>query len=250
MSVLTNNRTSSNDQQGSSHQVTVVTKYSRRPDDSGWLRVRLEPSGDDAYLCEFTKVTLLREKGGRTYFKVGDGNSSHVGEEASMGTQNAEKYLSSVAPKAPAIVKVKYSGSPVSVRSEIRGDTNKQQWAIASFDGKTARVTLNSVWGGQYTPLPPGTHRIMAPDQSHANISTAGYKAAHPGKVRCNDVWFPIEVEGTTGNSSRYVHIGHLSEGCVTFYELLKWNDIYDYLIDKRTKEGKGKYIGTLVVEK
>ncbi|QLL10549.1 hypothetical protein [Pseudomonas chlororaphis] len=52
------------------------------------------------------------------------------------------------------------------------------------------------------------------------------------------------------GNSGRYVHIGHLSEGCVTFYELLKWNDIYDYLIDKRMKEGKGKYVGTLVVEK
>jgi hypothetical protein len=82
------------------------------------------------------------------------------------------------------------------------------------------------------------------------NISTAGYKAAHPGRVRCNDVWFPIEVEGTTGNSSRYIHIGHLSEGCVTFYELLKWNDIYDYLIDKRMKEGKGKYIGKLIVEK
>lgn len=250
MPVLTNNRTSSNNQPNSSHAVTVATKYSRRPNDSGWLKIRQEPSGKDAFLCEYTKVTMLKEKNGRTYFKVADGNSTWVGIEASMATENAEKYLSDVAPKAPAVMKVKYSGNPIAVRSEIRGDTRKQQWAIASFDGKTAKVTLNSIWDGQYTPIPPGNHRIMAPDQSHANISTAGYKAAHPGRVRCNDVWFPIEVEGTTGNSSRYIHIGHLSEGCVTFYELLKWNDIYDYLIDKRMKEGRGKYIGKLIVEK
>ncbi|WP_241492113.1 hypothetical protein [Pseudomonas sp. TTU2014-080ASC] len=88
----------------------------------------------------------------------------------------------------------------------------------------------------------------MAPDYSHANIPTSGYRAAHPGQIRCTDVWFPIALQGTTTNSSRYIHIGHLSEGCVTFYELLKWNAIYDYLINKRERGNNGKFIGDLIV--
>lgn len=36
----------------------------------------------------------------------------------------------------------------------------------------------------------------MAPDYSHAHISTEGYRSAHPGQVNCTDVWFPIALEG------------------------------------------------------
>jgi hypothetical protein len=90
---------------------------------------------------------------------------------------------------------------------------------------------------------------IMAPDSSHGNISTAGYRNATSG-LRCTDVWFPIELAGTAGNSSRYVHAGHLSEGCVTVHELTKWNALYDYLIASRVPGPGGKYVGNLMVRR
>lgn len=108
-------------------------------------------------------------------------------------------------------------------------------------------MTLNSVWGGTYTPIPKGTHAILAPDYSHQAISTAGYAAATPGMVG-NDVWFPIGLNGSADNSSRYVHVGNLSEGCVTVYQLERWTAIYSYPISHRVPNSNGKRIGALVV--
>lgn len=246
--VLVNNRTASNSVSGSTHTTQVQTLYTRRADDTGWLGVKLEPNGPVVFICEYTKVTLTKKINGRTYFRIAEGNGEYVGREASLKDENAAKFLKTGGLSGPATVQVKYAGKPERVRSEIRGDTNLQQWAVATFNGNTANVTLNSVWGHGYTPIPVGRHKIMAPDYSHANIPTSGYRAAHPDQIRCTDVWFPIALQGTTTNSSRYIHIGHLSEGCVTFYELLKWNAIYDYLINKRERGNNGKLIGDLIV--
>jgi len=224
----------------------VQVKYTRRADDNGWLAVALSGSRQLGFLCEYTKVELIREVTGRIFFRIADGNSDHVGKEASLKKENADQFLSDGAPGAPAIVQVRYSGPAAEEVSPFKGRL-KQQWAQAGFDGDHALITLNSVWGGQYTPIPEGTHRIMAPDTSHGNISTAGYRAATPG-LRCTDVWFPIELAGTSGNSSRYVHAGHLSEGCVTVHELTKWNALYDYLIASRVPGSGGKYVGNLMV--
>lgn len=108
-----------------------------------------------------------------------------------------------------------------------------QQWADETFDGITARVTLNSIWNRDFTPIPPGTHAILAPDRSHGNISTAGYVSAAPG-MHGNDVWFPIGLNGAATPSGRYIHVGHLSEGCITQHDLTQWSAIYDYLISSR----------------
>jgi len=75
-------------------------------------------------------------------------------------------------------------------------------------------------------------------------ISTAGYVAATPGMVG-----FPIGLNGTMQNSSRYIHVGHLSEGCVTVHELEKWTVIYQYLISHRAPGFTGKKVGELVVK-
>lgn len=86
----------------------------------------------------------------------------------------------------------------------------------------------------------------MAPDRSHANISTEDYvKAA--GAI-CTDIWFPIRLAGESAASSRYIHIGHISHGCVTVYELTKWNAIYNYLITHRMTGQGEKLIGQLIV--
>lgn len=40
-----------------------------------------------------------------------------------------------------------------------------------------------------------------------------------------------------------------MSHGCITCYQLDKWNDLYAYLIKHRLDKD-GLYVGTLVIEK
>ena len=176
-----------------------------------------------------------------------DGTVSR-GEEASLASANAAAYLDVTGPAGAAAITVTYVGEPVKAVSAFKGEL-LQQWADVSFNGQTARVTLNSIWGTSYSPIAPGTHAILAPDYSHAKISTAGYAAAAPGVVG-NDVWFPIGLNGSSQNSGRYIHIGNLSEGCVTVYELAKWTALYSYLISHRVAGSLGQRIGSMVVRK
>lgn len=168
-----------------------------------------------------------------------------MGQEAWVSTKN-EKYLTSKPPQSKtAFVMVRYSGKPIKAYSIYKGWLI-QQWArLTTGNGISAYVTLNSEWNS-HSPIAIGQHFIMAPDRSHANISTEGY-AKSAGAIY-TDVWFPIQLAGQRKASSRYIHIGHLSEGCVTVHELTKWNDIYNYLIGNRMpKEGR-KIIGKLFV--
>lgn len=65
-----------------------------------------------------------------------------------------------------------------------------------------------------------------------------------------NDTWFPIGLGNSLNNSSRYIHVGHLSEGCVTVHELGKWTALYGYLISHRVPGSRGLRIGQLIVRK
>jgi len=224
----------------------ITVKYTRRPDDSGWLEILLSSTKKRAPLCEYTKLEMAAERNGRTFFRIADGNSDYVGEEGSLKDENTNKYLADGGPSGPATISVRYLGAPSDENSPFKGHL-KQQWAEITFNGNKAQVTLNSVWNGNFVPILPGTHMIMAPDTSHGNISTAGYRQATPG-LRCTDVWFPIQLSGSTMNSSRYIHPGHLSEGCVTVHELTKWNALYDYLIASRVPTSNGKLVGRLIV--
>ncbi len=221
-------------------------KYTRRADQSGWLTVKLSKTGTLASLCEYTQVDVLRSVNYRTYFKIMDGYAS-PGEEASLADANAALYLSATGPTGSASLSVVYQGTPAEETSKFKGKL-KQQWAKLTFNELTALVTLNSVWKGIYSPIPSGVHTILAPDYSHKEISTSGYATATPGMVG-NDVWFPIGLNRSLQNSSRYIHVGHLSEGCVTVHELGKWTDIYNYLISHRVPDSAGKKVGQLIVK-
>lgn len=221
-------------------------KYTRRADQSGWLTVKLSRTAQLTSLCEFTQVDVLRSDSGRTYFKILDGYVA-PGEEASLNDSNAARYLAAIGPAGSATITVEYQGKPTEEVSKFKGKL-KQQWAKLSFNSQEAVVTLNSVWDGNYEPIPPGTHTILSPDYSHKAISTAGYVSATPGMIG-NDVWFPIALNGTMQNSSRYIHVGHLSEGCVTVHELEKWTAIYNYLISHRVPGASGKIVGQLIVK-
>jgi hypothetical protein len=222
-------------------------KYTRRAEANGWLTVRNAKTNASIALPEYTQVEMLREEAGRTYFKIMDGYIS-VGEDASLTSANAAIYLLSAGPGGAASISVEYDGEPVEVKSPFKG-VLKQQWAKLRFNGQTAHVSLNSVWNASYTPIPVGTHTILAPDYSHAKIPTTGYVGATPGMVG-NNTWFPIGIGGSMQNSSRYIHVGHLSEGCVTVYELEKWTALYTYLISHRVPGSAGKRIGQITVTK
>lgn len=83
-------------------------------------------------------------------------------------------------------------------------------------------------------PIKNGTHKIWLPDYLHEGGE--GYV----NRAKYATVWFRIGKE----KSSRYLHVGNISAGCVTVGEgstggkdsdKKKWDDIYNYLIKCRT---------------
>lgn len=108
--------------------------------------------------------------------------------------------------------------------------------------GINASVTMNSVWGTGFYPLPPGQYTILVPDVPHDGNMTTYYRAV--AKTLTHDqVWFPIKF----GDNSRYVHVGNVSDGCTTVLDLAKWSAIHEKLISHRTLYGKA--VGTLIVK-
>jgi hypothetical protein len=134
-----------------------MDRFTRRAEASGWLSVRLSRTGQLTSLCEYTRVNVIRETDGRTYFTIADGSIA-VSEEASLTTANAARYLSTVGPGDAVVVVVTYAGAPAEEVSPFKGRL-RQQWANLSFGGQTATVTLNSVWDGSFSTHSPWNAR-------------------------------------------------------------------------------------------
>lgn len=231
---------------GSRQQVSPVRfiKSTKESDgtDSGWLRVRLDNS-KSASLCERTKIQITNSKEGRTYFRIMDG--SFKGKLASLTDGNAKLYLSGEKPtisSSGAVIEVIYSGKERTIYSVIRKDI-RQIPARLSFTGNTATVSLTTIGADSLNPLPEGTYNILVPDVPHDKEYTEQYKPAYPA-LKCHQVWFPIEYQ----TNNRYVHVGAISEGCVTVLDLKLWNQIYDYLISHRRTDLR--YVGKLIIRK
>jgi hypothetical protein len=81
------------------------------------------------------------------------------------------------------------------------------------------------------------------------NPDSTEFYVTYPGgnpDLKYHTVWFPIEYAATA--NSNFVHVGNISEGCVTIYDLTKWNDVYRYLISNRSDK-EGKYVGIVTIE-
>lgn len=217
--------------------------YVNKVDSYGWLSIRL-PSGEKVPILEYTKVQLIETRAGRTFFTVQDGGRK--GSIASMDEALARQYLGSKAPlQTGADVVVKY-GKMVAIESIAKGDTFMQQTASLSIDGITALVTLNTTLSdpkGRFTPLPPGLYKILVPEYPHNRNYTSGYRDID-SSLRNDQVWFPIEY----GDNSRFIHVGNISEGCITVMSLDKWNAIYQALIKHRVP--RSKYLGQIRILK
>lgn len=147
---------------------------------------------------------------------------------------------------------------------DVRPEVRNQLLATLTFNGQSANITLDSDVDYRETnplspyydqvrhskPLPKGTYKILTPEAPKDRSMTAfyadpQYPGAFPG-LKYHTVWFAIEYEPT--QNSNFVHVGNISEGCVTVHELAKWNALYAYLIANRVDKD-GKYVGTITVQ-
>lgn len=201
-----------------------------------------------ADIFEYTHVLFLRREKGRVYYLIDDEGSIYNGKEASNGEAAFDRYF--VKNISPVIVEevtihLKYT-TPSRTYSNAKGFYYYQEWAEMKINNKVIQVSLNSV-PHEYTPIGPGTHKLLRPDYSHAEQGATGYIRFDPDNIYCCDAWFPIEINNI--KTSRYIHVGHVSHGCVSVYDISKWGEIYDYLILRRKDHSKSKYIGTIIVE-
>jgi hypothetical protein len=208
--------------------------YVNKVGSDGWLQARQGESTALIPLSKYTKVTLTESRAGRTYFKVMDGLAKD--KTLSLADANAREYLGSKAPApTPASIVVTY-GKYVEgwVSAARNGEKLDQQMATLEVAGITAQVTMNSVWGTGFTPLPAGKYLVLLPDAPHKADMTRFYRRVEPS-LQFDQVWFPIKH----GDNSRYVHVGNLSDGCVTVLDLARWADIHEALISHRSPDGE-----------
>lgn len=200
----------------------------------GWLQTRQGESGHLVSLAKYTEVAVGDTLHGRKMFKVLDGPAR--GQTLSLADANAASYLGTRFPTRGALnIEVTYGGYVEGWVSAARnGQLLDQQLATLKVGSITAQVTMNSVWGREYAPLPAGQYAVRVPDAPHKQDMTRFYRRVAPG-LKYDQVWFPIRY----GNNSRYLHVGNLSEGCVTVLDLDKWSAIHEALISHRSADGQ-----------
>jgi hypothetical protein len=207
--------------------------YVNKVGSDGWLQVRQRDSNGLVSLAKYTQLQHIESRLGRTSFTVMDGPVR--GQAVSLTNANAAEFVGSTAPvQSPARIVVTYGRYTEGWVSEARGGQRlDQQMASLDVAGIRVAVTMNSVWGGAYTPIPAGEYAVLVPDAPHDQAMTRFYRRAAPG-LRFDQVWFPIRY----GDNSRFVHVGNLSEGCVTVLDLARWPDIHEALIGHRSRDG------------
>ena len=224
-------------------QADVIRYVNKVDTDSGWLLVGTDGVSREKWksLFKYCKVMLIGRKGERTYFKVMEGASK--GEIAFLSDANAIEYLGKTAPtQQPVELVVTYGHFDPAWQSIARRQLLQQQLATGTIDGTRFEIAMNTSWGGSFHPIPPGTYKILLPDVAHTKEYTRQYKAEY-SSLSHHQVWFPIEY----GNNSRYVHVGNVSEGCVTVVHLKKWTEIHEALVSHRGADGKS--VGKLIVK-
>jgi hypothetical protein len=207
--------------------------YVNKVGNDGWLQVRQRDSSALVSVAKYTQLERIESRAGRTFFKVMDGPAG--GQIVSLADANAAEFVGSRAPaQSPAQIVVAYGGYVEGWVSEARGGQRlDQQMATLEVAGIRAAVTMNSVWGGAFAPIPAGQYAVLVPDAPHDQAMTRFYRPVAPG-LRYDQVWFPIRY----GDNSRFVHVGNLSEGCVTVLDLARWPDIHEALISHRSRDG------------
>jgi hypothetical protein len=205
--------------------------YVNKVGSDGWLQAKAD-TGGLVPLAKYTKLKATRTDSGRTFFKVLDGPS--IGKVLSLGDANAKEYLGTKAPaQSLAQIVVTYGRYVEAWYSPVRKQNFQQQLATLEVGSIKIQVTMNSDWSGRFYPLPAGDYTVLLPDAPHNKDMTRYYREGAPN-LRYDQVWFPIKY----GDNSRYVHVGNVSDGCVTVVDLDRWNDVHEALVSHRGPDG------------
>jgi hypothetical protein len=227
------------------------TRYVSKVGRDAWLRVKLDTGGDIS-LPQYLKVRLLQTQAGRDSFEILEG--PYKGKKASVSqTAPGQSYLIQGVQHLPA--------------ATVRFDSAKQAlW----YGGKGPYNAFSGAFA-QYTKVPPGTYPLQIPDAPHSATRSGYYVYTNYHKT-----WFRL---GLSLAGSRFLHVGEISEGCVTvrafIYNssatqptgfsdlptlppgalglpyppnaapLASWDDLYQYLIVRRASD---QSVGSLTV--
>lgn len=202
-----------------------MTKVHVLPTSSGWLSVRLEPSGQVISVPEYLAVEheSTRQDGAnkRDFFTVMEGVNRN--KKASVRWENAKSNLSAVA--------FSYRGSANLVLDKR---TRK-----LSYPGGTAQVSdLGESLGAQ--PIANGIYPVQIPDFPHPG--GRGYVSQSP-YATC---WYYLGTGAAIQyNNDRYLHTGRFSAGCITT-SASDWTALYKAIIVCR--RGNNVDVGTVIV--
>lgn len=222
----------------------------------GWLTVILTATNKKISLPQQLKCQLSSSTPIRDSFQILEG--AYKGQMASVARKS---------PSASYLVPYHRHLGPATVRF----DRAKQ----ALWYGKHGPFSAFSGGGGGFSQIAPGSYSLQIPDSPHDKTRSA-YGTYH---ARHHKTWFRI---GASPSGSRYLHVGEISEGCVTFrpftfsptapppqgFEDLpamskdnpgwlglpspsapapvgSWDSLYDYLIGRRAGD---QSVGTLTV--
>lgn len=189
-------------------------------DRSGWLRVKLEPSGAVVPLPQYIKVAFSERRNGRDYFKIEEG--VYKDKDASVSQKSGS--LSWLAKPLPT-----YRGA---VTLEFKKGEGK---LISPIGTLTATTDPNN-------PIPNGRHSVQLPDFPH---DLGRSYIIHTSKAM---TWFYLGTgNAVPGRNDRFLHPGRISAGCVTVTDLSKWDSLYAVLILSRAIGGKN--VGTITVQ-
>ena len=227
--------------QGNNNTTSIgvtMTAYVNKVGHDGYVTVLIDGEGKQGKgLYMYTKLTLLgiNNDGDRVTLRVEEGEWK--GRMGSMKIKDGADTFLDLTPPDNMIptIKVKYGKFVRDWYSIPRKHKIDQQFATLTVGNISVQVTLNSDWtpGSGRTPLPVGTYEIAAPDGFHPPKNTNFYMVdGEP--VKDYKIWFPI----LPLSEQRYIHVGHLSHGCISIIDYDKYPQIHDYLIKHR---GKGK---------
>jgi hypothetical protein len=224
---------------GTDHQPKF--RYVNQVASDGWLQAQVENAQQRVALPKYTQVSIVDTRHGRVVLRVEDGHQK--GKIVSLSEAHAREFLGSKPPVnrlANATVTYgKYVQHWISVARG--GQAIDQQMATLTIDALSVQVTMNSVWDGRFTPIPPGEYKVLLPDAPHNANMTRFYRLTEP-RLRFDQVWFPIQL----GDNSRFIHVGNVSEGCTTVLDLARWRDVHEALISHRGPDGRS--VATLAV--
>ena len=167
--------------------MAVNIRYVSKVGKDAWLRVKLDVGGEIS-LPQYLKVNLIETKQSRDFFEILEG--AYKGKRASVSRLGSGSYL--------------IPGTGPLPGGQIKLDLDKQElW----FDDQGPFSAFSGAFNA-YTRVEKGRHKLAIPDAPHSLTRPAYYDFTDYHKT-----WFRL---GVSTQGSRYLHVGEISEGCVT----------------------------------